>query len=161
MIIRREEPNDIAAIHTVNEAAFPTSLEANLVDDLRAEGDAIISLVAIDGDDIIGHILLSKMDAPLKALGLAPVAVLPEKQGNGIGAALIKSAIKQAQDDGWEIIFVLGNPKIYGKFGFDLEIAKNFNCAYSGPHFMAQYLNEDLAIKKGDVAYAPAFALLG
>lgn len=161
MTIRREEPNDIAAIHLVNEAAFPSNLEANLVDDLRAEGDAIISLVAIDGDDIIGHILLSKMAAPLKALGLAPVAVLPEKQGNGIGSALIKSAIKEAKDDGWEIIFVLGNPKIYCKFGFDLEIAKNFNCAYSGPHFMAQYLGNDLKINKGDVAYATAFTSLG
>lgn len=161
MTIRREEPNDIAAIHLVNEAAFPSNLEANLVDDLRAEGDAIISLVAIDGDDIIGHILLSKMAAPLKALGLAPVAVLPEKQGNGIGSALIKSAIKEAKDDGWEIIFVLGNPKIYCKFGFDLEIAKNFNCAYSGPHFMAQYLGNELKINKGDVAYAPAFTSLG
>lgn len=160
MIIRCEETNDIKAIHKVNASAFPTDAEARLVDILRDDGDAIISLVAIENDEIIGHILLSKMNAPLRALGLAPVAVLPEKQGKGIGGALIKAAINEAKKDDWEIIFVLGNPKIYGKYGFNLETAKGFNCAYSGPHFMAISLTKELTIRQGDVEYAPAFAKL-
>lgn len=161
MIIRCEEIKDVSAIRKVNVLAFPTDSEAQLVDNLRADGDAIISLVAIENDEIVGHILLSKMTAPLRALGLAPVAVLPKKQGKGIGGALIKAALNEAKKDDWEIIFVLGNPKIYGKYGFNLETAKGFNCAYSGPHFMAISLVNDIAITQCDIEYAPAFSRLG
>lgn len=161
MIIRLEEEKDIEAIRNVVEAAFPTNSEAVLVNNLRADGDAIISLVAIEDDNIIGHILLSKMCAPIRALGLAPVAVLPQKQGQGIGGSLIKSAIEEARKDCWEAVFVLGNPNIYSKFGFSLDMAKGFNCAYSGPHFMAISLGNDLSLHQGEVIYAPAFSRLG
>jgi putative acetyltransferase len=71
MIIRPEEPADCVAIRTVIDAAFPTQAEAQLVDQLRADGDAEISLVAIDDGGVVGHVMFSRMTAGFRALGLA------------------------------------------------------------------------------------------
>jgi putative acetyltransferase len=77
MIVRPEEPADYGAIRSVVETAFPTPAEARLVDRLRADGDAEISLVAVDGDAIVGYAMFSRMKAGIRALGLGPVAALP------------------------------------------------------------------------------------
>src|SRR3984893_18830563 len=86
MIIRPEKPADRPAVRTVVEAAFPMPAEAQLVDQLRAEGDAEISLVAVDDDVIVGHVMFSRMTAEFRALGLGPVAVLPDRQRSRVGA---------------------------------------------------------------------------
>ncbi len=95
MLIREERPEDLAAIHRLNVAAFDTEAEANLVDALRKQGAVIASLVAQEDGRIVGHILFSPLTllppAGVKLAGLAPMAVLPEYQRQGIGSSLVES----------------------------------------------------------------------
>lgn len=160
MIIRGETEADRDGIWRVEDAAFPGPGEGNLVDQLRKDGDLCISLVAMDGSEIIGHIAFSVMTAPFRALGLAPVAVSPTRQKVGIGAALIKAGLKQAAGEGWDGVFVLGDPLYYRRFGFDVALAAAFACRYAGDHFMAKALRPALPVLSGAVDYAPAFAAL-
>jgi putative acetyltransferase len=161
MLIRAEEPTDIADIRNVVEEAFPKPLEAWLVDQLRADGSSVISLVAVDGGKIVGHVQFSNMVAPFRALGLGPVSVMPNRQRSGIGSQMIHAGLKHAADAGWEGVFVLGNPKYYRRFGFSPDRARGFESPYSGEHFMLLSLNGDRCLTVGKVNYAPAFAALG
>ncbi|GAB1580984.1 GNAT family N-acetyltransferase [Phyllobacterium phragmitis] len=159
--VRDEEPADIAAIHRVVEAAFQQSMEADLVDRLRADGDAVISLVAEEDGEIVGHVLFSPMSASFPALGLAPVSVLPGRQNQGIGSMLIREGLKQAESRGCRVVFVLGEPAYYRRFGFDPALAAGFGSPYAGPYLMALPLNGEMPAERGRVDYAPAFAALG
>ena len=161
MIIRDARPSDHDGIRALLLAAFPTDDEARLVEQLRADGDAAFEWVAEDGGRILGEILLSPLAAPFRALALAPVAVAPERQGSGIGSALVEAAVGQARDRGWEAIFVLGEPAYYTRFGFAVAAAAGFTSPYSGPYFMVLALSGALACTSGEVRYAPAFAALG
>ncbi|HMK89165.1 MAG TPA: N-acetyltransferase [Methylocystis sp.] len=160
MIIRREEPADISAIRQIVEAAFPTSAEARLVDRLRSDGEAVISMVAFESGVVVGHTMLSKMAAPFRALGLGPVAVVPDQQRKGIGGSLVRSALKEAEQEGWQGVFVLGDPALYRKFGFDPALASGFASPYAGPHLMALSFKGPLPVATGKIDYAPAFAML-
>jgi putative acetyltransferase len=160
MIIRDESSSDLHAIRHVVESAFGRSAEADLVDRLRADGDAVISLVAVDAERLIGHVLFSKMTAPLPSLGLAPVSVAPAHQRSGVGGQLIRAGIARAAEDGWACVFVLGDTAYYTRFGFAVELAKGFESPYAGPHFMALALTPDLAIRTGAIQYAHAFSSL-
>ena len=160
-LIRDEQPEDTAAIYAVVAAAFGQPAEADLVDRLRADGDSIVSLVAVDDGRIVGHVLFSKMSAPFRALALAPVSVAPERQNAGIGSRLILAGLERATAGGWLGVFVLGEPEYYGRFGFDAGDAQRFASPYAGPYFMALALNGELPANTGEVCHAPAFAALG
>ncbi|MGZ8347915.1 MAG: GNAT family N-acetyltransferase, partial [Allosphingosinicella sp.] len=97
VILRPEQPADRAAIAALVEHAFGQPDEARLITRLRADGDLILSLVADDEGTILGHVALSLMTAPFRALGLAPVAVAPGHQRQGIAAALIREALDRAR----------------------------------------------------------------
>jgi putative acetyltransferase len=163
-VIRPAEPGDNAGIRSVHLAAFPTSAEADLVEALAREGDEAVSLVATAQGEIVGHVLLSRMAVsadgrPLRALGLAPVGVLPGFQGSGIGSALIHAALGIAGATGEALVFVLGEPDYYGRFGFSAAAAAPFASPYAGPYFMALPLRPDiLAPAHGEAAYARAFS---
>jgi putative acetyltransferase len=159
MRIRTETAEDQDASRQVHRRAFPGEGEARLVDDLRRDGDVAISLVAETEGEIVGHILFSRLQAQLRALALAPLAVRPEEQGRGIGSALIRAGLDQASAENWEAVFVLGAPAFYGRFGFSLGAAKGFASAYKGPHFMAKVLSSG-PIGRGTVNYPVAFAAL-
>jgi putative acetyltransferase len=159
MIIREEELDDRAAIHDLVQAAFDRVAEAALVDRLRADGDSVISVVAADHASIIGHVMLSKMKAPFRALGLAPVSVRPDRQKSGVGSSLVREALIRARHGRWEAVFVLGDPGFYRRFGFDSEPARGFASTYSGPHLMLLPLSR-LSAATGRIDYAPAFAAL-
>jgi putative acetyltransferase len=181
MLVRDEIADDIAAIRAVVEKAFGRSDEARLVERLRTDGDSVISLVATEGPEVLGHVLFSRMTAPFPALGLAPVSVVPERQRTGIGSRLIREGVLRAQAaragtsrsidrrtareskkiQNFAVVFVLGDPDYYRRFGFDPALASGFACAYAGPHFMALPLGDSLPVTTGPVAYAPAFAALG
>lgn len=161
MIIREEEFDDAAAIHDVVRAAFGRIAEATLVDQLRADGDSVISLVAVDHASIIGHVMLSKMTAPFKALGLAPLSVRPDRQMSGIGSLLVREALIGARQGDWGAVFVLGDPRFYCRFGFDPEAASRFISPFAGPHFMVLPMKSGLAAVTGRIDYASAFAALG
>ena len=159
-IIRDEEAGDEPGIRAVVAAAFARQGEARLVERLRTAGDAVISLVAVDRDEIVGHAVWSKMSAPFRALGLGPVAVTPDRQRAGIGDRLIRAGLEQAREAGWQAVFVLGDPAYYGRFGFDAGQASGFMCRYAGRHFMVLALGGPLPVTRGVVEYASAFALL-
>jgi len=156
--VRPEQAGDIEAIDDVVIRAFGREDEARLVDRLRRDGDATISLVAVAGDAIVGHVLLSPMSAPFRALGLAPVSVAPKHQRQGVGAALIDAAVAQARQGAWVAIFVLGDPIYYGRFGFRPDLAAGFSSPYPGPHFMVLPLTGVLPVASGKVSYAAAFS---
>ena len=162
MIVRPETKTDLAAIRAVEEAAFRRTREADLVDRLRTDGATVLSLVALKNDQLIGHVVFSKMEAPFRALGLGPVAVMPEFQRTGIGSRLILEGIAQAKLGSWEGVFVLGAPPYYQRFGFDPAKAAGFSSPYAGPHFMVLALqNGDLPSKTGKIAYPEAFSAMG
>jgi putative acetyltransferase len=158
MIVRIETENDWDAIREVHRLAFGRFSEANLVDDLRQSGDGLISLVAEQDQGIIGHVLFSKLEAPMKAPGLAPVAVHPSFQKQGVGSALIREGLHQAKEAGWTFIFVLGDSAYYQRFGFRVETAKGYSSPYSGDHFMAVSFGD--IPKTGRIVYPKPFDLL-
>lgn len=161
MNIRIESADDRAAIRNVHLSSFPDAQEADLVDRLREDGDTVISLVAVDGGRVLGHLLLSRMKGPFRALGLGPIAVLADRRTEGIGARLINDAIQRAADGGWEGIFLLGDPEYYRRFGFSAEKARDFDSPYAGPNLMALAVNGgDLPVASGRIDYAAAFAAL-
>ena len=158
--IRDETPQDWNAVYQVICSAFLQSAEAELVKELREADDGVIALVAEENGKIVGHVLLSKMDAPFRALALAPVTVDPKRQGRGIGSALIKEAVIRARSEGWAAIFVLGEPNYYKRFGFDREAAAGFTSPYAGDHFMVLKLSSSLPAIFGKLCHAPAFSNL-
>jgi putative acetyltransferase len=126
--VRRERPNDVAAIRTVNELAFGGATEAEIVDALRARGKATLSLVAVQAHRVVGHILFSPVTIASAgesggearaALGLGPMAVLPAHQRQGIGSLLVRTGLQACRDAGHGCIVVLGHPEYYPRFGFE------------------------------------------
>ena len=161
--VREAVAGDAAAIRDVHLAAFPTALEADLVERLQRDGDALLSLVADEDGRIVGHIFMSRMTASgegrdYRAVGLAPVAVLPERQKAGIGGRLIRAALAAMAAQGEELVFVLGEPVYYRRFGFDPAAAAPFASPYAGPYFMALALNGAALPRAGRADYAAAFA---
>lgn len=158
VMIRQASAADDAEIRKLHLAAFPSPVEADLVERLQADGDAEISLVALEVGRIAGHVLLSKMRAPFRALGLAPVAVAEKHRRKGIAASLINEATALARDDGWQAVFVLGEPAYYQRFGFSVEKAASYDSPYAGPYFMMLDLTEKAVTPaSGRVDYARAF----
>jgi len=163
--IRLSRKADSQAIRDVHLRAFPTRAEADLVDQLVADGDAVLSIVGVD-NGIVGHVLLSRMNViadgqALDALGLAPVAVVPDRQGEGIGSALIEAAVGEAKSTGVQMLFLLGEPGFYRRFGFTAAAAKPFKSPYAGPYFQALPLVELQRARSGVAKYVPAFDGLG
>ncbi|MGB9176589.1 MAG: N-acetyltransferase [Methanoregula sp.] len=169
--IRAERPEDIDAIFEVNYQAFAQDGEARLVSALRHDGDYLqeLSLVAVSGDRIIGHILFPPITivsdtAETKALALAPLSVHQDYQCIGIGTALIEEGLKECQRLGHRIVIVVGHPLYYPKFGFtaarDFRINAPFPCPDEA--FMALPLTSGaLDGISGTVRYPLAFDATG
>jgi putative acetyltransferase len=163
--VRREEPDDIPTIYHINERAFNQPAEAYLVDALRRNGAVILSLVAVDDDRIVGHILFSPVvieseNARCDAVGLAPMAVLPEYQGRGIGSMLVRRGLEELRAMGHEIVVVLGHPGFYPRFGFMPSRPHGITSTWDVPDdvFMVAELREGaLARCSGVVKYRHEF----
>lgn len=169
MIIRPATTAELDALAAVHEAAFSATAighqgEAQLVRQIEADRDALVSLVAEADGDILGHALFSRVtvDADgqrLRGAGLAPVAVQPSLQSNGIGSSLIRRGLATLTDMNLQICFVLGHPDYYPRFGFRADLARPFASPYAGPHFMALFLDNSLRLpESGRADYAPAFS---
>jgi putative acetyltransferase len=149
----------------VNLTAFETSTEANLVDVLREQAEPIVSLVADDGGAIVGHILFAPVTLmahpDLRIAGLAPMAVVPAKQRQGIGFALIHEGLERCGQLGFGAVIVLGHAEYYPRFGFTPASRFGLRCEYDVPAnvFMALELDQGiLKGKSGTIRYHPAFA---
>jgi putative acetyltransferase len=165
MIIRPEQPDDYAAIDTVNQAAFGRDNEARLIRTLRQEQayDPNLSLVAVCNGQIAGHILftpvhIDSQNAPVPAVALAPVAVLPALQGRGIGGALIREGIEACRRADHGIVIVLGHAKYYPRFGFGPASRYAIQCPFPVPDdvFMAQALTPGALDNAAGVVRYPA-----
>lgn len=159
MKVREEVSGDLQAIRAVVANAFGRWQEAKLVDDLRKEGDLVVSIVAEEDGKIHGHVALSRLKSPERGLALAPLAVSTDAQRKGIGSALIREALSRAKALDTEIVFVLGEPNYYSRFGFSADVALPFPCPYSGPNLMGLRLG-DTQSKPSHVIYPDAFARL-
>ena len=164
-LIRAAAPVDAQGIAALNRAAFGGEEEVGIVERLRSDGLVAVELVADQGGSIIGHILLSwlptMMDGrPVKALALAPMAVRPGLQKQGIGGRLIVAALDEARAAGAQAVIVLGHPDYYPRFGFSAALARNLASPFSGEAFMAlELVPGALAGRQGSVSYPSAFGL--
>ena len=166
MIVRPETPADYDAIAAVVRAAFVDEPQvADVVDAIRASEEyrPAFSLVADEDGAIVGHVMLSGL--PIggeQALQLSPLAVCPERQRRGIGAALVRAALAAAREGGEKLVCVEGDPRYYSRFGFRVST----DLGVERPHervpdwaFQALAFAEDHP--RGRATYPPAFDIVG
>jgi putative acetyltransferase len=168
IVIRPESTADEDAIRQVNRLAFGQDDEARLVDALRGGGYVRVSLVAEKASQVVGHILFSDLPivteaGTVPALALAPMAVLPELQKQGIGSALVHKGLEMCRQQGHRIVIVLGHMHFYPRFGFSPKLAANLESPFSGgDSFMAlELVPGALDGVAGRVQYPPPFGAWG
>ena len=164
LAIRPESDADRDAIRRLNESAFGGPAEADLVDALRGSPAWIpeLSLVAADGDELVGHVLISvvALDSGPELLSLGPMAVAPERQREGIGVALVRRGLELAAQTPYPFVVVLGHPEYYPRFGFVPARGLGINTPYEAPDeaWMALALGEPAEGVRGMVRYPPAWS---
>ena len=167
-LIRPERAGDEAAISRVHTEAFGGPDEAALVDALRGVAEPSISLVAEADSRIVGHVLFTPVtirsdESSSLALALAPLAVFPSSQRTGVGSGLVRAGLDACREQSQMVVFVLGNPDYYGRFGF--EAAAPWGLQYRSPEFgpafqVAELESGALGNRAGDVEYLAAFEAL-
>jgi len=165
LTIRKETPEDAIAIRYVNEQAFSSPGEAGLVEKLRLRSAFILSLVATQDDQLVGHILFSPVKieseySTFTAVGLGPMAVLPKYQRRGIGSQLVHAGLAELRRANYEVVVVLGHPNYYPRFGFSPAKSYGISCEYDVPEeaFMVLELRQGaLTGRSGTVKYQPEF----
>jgi putative acetyltransferase len=145
--IRPEQPEDYPAVFLVNERAFGTSAEARLVDSVRPVVRPFISLVAALEDKVVGHILFTSVviegdTKAWKAMALGPMSVLPEHQNQGIGSRLVFAGLEACRQINEPVVFVLGHPGFYPRFGFQPAAGKGLR--YKHPDFDPYFMVAEL-----------------
>ena len=168
LVIRSEEPADVARVREVYRAAFPEGREADVVEQLRSSGRGYAGFVAeIDGK-IAGHVVLTQVDLATRrgedsrGIGLAPLAVAPEFRSRGVGSALVAKTIDEAKRRGEDFVVVLGDPAYYMRFGFRRGAPTlRWRSESYDPYFMVYPIREDvLAELEAMVQYHPAIEAL-
>jgi putative acetyltransferase len=163
--IRPESPADLDVIRAVNRIAFDSDEEPMLVDGLRDGGHVLVSFVAEVDQEVVGHILFTALpietvDGTIHAAALAPLAVQPEYQNQGIGSALVMAGLGRCRELALDAVVVLGHPNYYPRFGFSAELAENLRAPFEGEAFMALDLRPGILDGcDGMVRYAPPFGL--
>jgi len=137
MIVRSEIASDRDAVRRVHATAFSTPEEADLVDALRADAVPLVSLVADEAGEVVGHVMFSPVTLPdrpeLRLMGLAPLAVIPARQRTGVGAALTRAGLERCLEIGVGAVVVLGHPAYYPRFGFARADAFGIGCQFEAP----------------------------
>jgi putative acetyltransferase len=160
--IRPEGPGDTTAIRDVNRRAFGQDQEGNIVDALRANGAAVLSLVAVVDGRVVGHIMYSPLIVGgVMGAALGPMAVVPEEQRQGIGTKLVETGNQRLADEGCPCIAVLGHPMFYPRFGFKPASTYRITCEWDVPDDVFMVLVLDDAKMSGVVGaaqYRPEFS---
>jgi putative acetyltransferase len=138
MLIRPERPSDIARVRAINTLAFGQPLEAALVDRLRRNCGDALSLVAED-ESVVGHILFTPValrsgDRDIVGMGLAPMAVHPERQRHGVGSALVRHGLEILRQRACPFVVVVGHPEYYPRFGFERASRRGIRSQWDGIH---------------------------
>ena len=167
--IRKEQKSDYEEVYNLVKTAFEKAKESDgneqdLVVDLRNSDNFVpeLSLVAKKDDKVVGYILFTKIQiGKYEELALAPLAVLPEYQRQGIGSKLIKEGHKIAKEMGYHYVVVLGSDKYYPKFGYEKASKYGIKPPFDVPdeNFMAIKLNDLSEEIKGTVKYAKEFGI--
>lgn len=161
--IRNETPDDIAIIRALTKAAFAgkpysSQTEAEIIDGLRSADAALLSLVAVDHDEVVGNVVFSAVTIGGVAgwVGLDPVSVRPDLQGQGVGSMLIREGLDRMRIAGAEGCVLVGDPVYYRRFGF----AAVPGLGYPGvPDQYVQALCFSGPVPKGNVVFHAAFAV--
>ena len=162
--VRDETPDDVAAIRKVNDLAFDQPLEGHIVDELRKHQAVQLSLVALVDGQVAGHILFSPVTsgAGRAGSGLGPMAVAPDHQRQGVGAALIAAALPRLREAGCPFVVVLGHHEYYTRFGFVPASRHGLRCEWDVPDeaFMVHVIDaEATRAAAGLVRYRPEFLM--
>jgi putative acetyltransferase len=163
--IRKEQPTDIEAIYQVNHLTFGQLVEPELVNRLRQSGGLSLSLVAVVNEQIVGHLAFSPVTIEShgiyqQAVGLAPIAVLPSFQRQGIGSLLVTKGIEEMAKLDYALVIVLGHPEYYPRFGFVPTKPYNLTWEREAPEeaFMVKELKPGILSQvKGIVKFHPEF----
>lgn len=136
-VIRVERPQDAPGIREVNERAFGRPAEADIVDELRRACTDCLSVVAEDDGVVVGHILFTpaiveSAGRRVVGMGLAPMAVNPDHQRQGIGSALVEQGLEVLRGRRCPFVIVLGHPDFYPRFGFERASAHGLACKWEG-----------------------------
>jgi putative acetyltransferase len=171
LVVHPERPADFDAIRRTVQLAFGRLDEADLVERVRASDHYVpdLALVAERDGEIVGHVLFSyvelrRSDGSLAVLGLAPLAVRPDAQHQGVGLALVERGLALAQARGEPLVVVVGNPRYYHRFGF--EPARPHGIEPPPPGipdevFMVKLLAGQHGLHRGQIVYPPAFDGIG
>ena len=164
--IARERPEQRAEVLALNRVVFKGEEEARIIGALTRDGLDVLSLVAMNDGKISGHILFSQLDVEVDgrkivAAALAPMAVLPDYQGRGIGTALVRRGLQLLTEQGLEAVIVLGHIDFYPRFGFLPSLARHLASPFQGMDaFMAMELRAGaLQGASGTCLYPAAFEL--
>jgi len=133
--IREERSGDLAAIREVNKLAFGQDQEGNIVDALRSNGAALLSLVAMLNDRVVGHIMYSaaSVGGDVTGAALGPMAVLPAYQRQGIGTKLVETGNRKLKEAACPFIIVVGYAEYYPRFGFEAASTHGITCEWAVP----------------------------
>ena len=165
-LIRPGEAGDASAIRHVNLTAFATAAEADLVERLRVSGKAVIELVALDGDSVVGHVVFSPIAldplAGTVGLGLGPLAVMPDHEKHGVGRRLVQNGLAACHQWGAGFVVVIGDPPYYTRFGFEPAAKHGLRNEFdAGDAFMVFKLESGALPPSGTlVKYSPEFTEL-
>ena len=166
--IRTENPQDSADIRKIHELAFGREEEADIVDKVREDCPDLLSLLALDDGKPVGHILFSPASIfgnsdTIWGMALAPMAVLPERQNEGIGSALVRAGIDWLESPSCPFIIVLGHPEYYPRFGFKpaekMGVKSQWNGLPEGVFMILILDHEQMEGFKGTAKYRPEFVL--
>ena len=161
--IREERSDDVPAVRDLNRRAFGQDQESNIVDALRTNAAALLSLVATLNGQVVGHIMYSPLsiDGKFEGAALGPMAVLPQCQRRGIGSKLIEAGNRKLKDDGCPFIIVVGHADYYPRFGFKPASEHGIKCEWDVPDnvFMLLVLDQaKMAGVSGLARYRPEFS---
>jgi len=165
LVIRPEIPEDVDSIRHVNQQAFGQEDESKLVEKLRNNGVLTISLVAVQDNEIIGHIAFSPVKveserSSFEAIALAPMAVLPAHQRKGIGSQMVRAGLEECRRLGHEVVVLVGHPDYYPRFGFMPAKPGGIDCEFEVPEeawMILELRAGALAGRRGTVRFRPEF----
>jgi putative acetyltransferase len=160
--VRDEQAADVQAIREVNRQAFGQEHEGRIVDALRDNGGATLSMVAVVDGRVVGHIMFSPATVgPVLGVALGPMAVVPARQREGVGSQLVTHGLERLRARACPFVVVIGHPRFYLRFGFLTAASQGLTCEWNVPAeaFMVNVLTPAVSDRlRGRVEYRAEFA---